>query len=267
MCSIKKLVKKGKNYQLTIDNKGQVTVFSVSEDLIVEYRLLQGKIIEENQFKIIKAAINRDSYYQKVLKYALFKPRTRKEIFEYLDKLQVEEYAYYLTKLEKMKLLDDDSYTKIFVHEAIFFKRIGPRKITEDLKIKGIKINLINESLTIYSESQLQENINFWLEKKVKSLQKTPFYKAQKSLIDFCMSKGFDYDDISPLIKNYQSESISRNDEFDLLIKEASYLKDKYQKKAPKQSLSQFLITKLLAKGYRYELIKKYLEGGQISDE
>ncbi len=267
MYNVKKLVKKGKNYQLTIENEDQETTFNVSEDLIVEYRLLQGKTIEENQFKIIKAAINRDSYYQKVLKFALFKPRTRKEIFAYLDKLQVEEYAYYLTKLEKMKLLDDDSYTKNFVHEAVFFKRSGPRKISEELRLKGIKIESINESLSIYNEIQLQDNINFWLEKKVKSLQGKPFYKAKKSLIDFCMGKGFDYEDISPLIGNFQSESSSKTDELKLLSKEASYLKEKYQKKAPKQSLNQFLITKLLAKGYRYELIKKYLEGGQMSDE
>ncbi|HQN74905.1 MAG TPA: RecX family transcriptional regulator [Bacillota bacterium] len=267
MYRVKNLVKKGKNYQLTIENNDQETTFNVSEDLLVEYRLLQGKVIEENQFKIIEKAINRDSYYQKVLKFALFKPRTKKEIFAYLDKLQVEEYGYYLTKLEKMKLLDDDSYTKNFVHEAVFFKRFGPRKIREELRLKGIKIELINESLTIYNEVQLQENINFWLEKKVKSLQNKPFYKTQKSLIDFCMGKGFEYEDISPLIGNFQSEAISKTNELNLLSKEASHLLDKYQKKDQKQSLNQFLITKLLAKGYRYDLIKKYLEGSQLSDE
>lgn len=128
MYNVKNLVKKGKNYQLTMENNDQETTFNVSEDLIVEYRLLQGKVIEDNQFKTIKAAINRDSYYQKVLKFALFKPRTRKEIFAYLDKLQVEEYGYYLTKLEKLKLLDDDSYTKNFVHEAIFFQAVRSKE-------------------------------------------------------------------------------------------------------------------------------------------
>jgi SOS response regulatory protein OraA/RecX len=73
------------------------------------------------------------------------------------------------------------------------------------------------------------------------------------------INKGFSYEDVSNYLKHNQQEIIDKSDESKAIIKDIEHLKVKYQKKEYNLSLQQFLINKLLAKGYQYSTIKKYL--------
>ena len=261
MFKVTNLVKKGKNYLITIKDEIKEYVFKVSEDLIIEYRLLVGKEFDQKEFNSLVNAINKDAYYQKVLNYALFKPRTKKEIFTYLDKLKIEDYGYYLNKLEKLKLIDDLLYAENYINDAFNFKRVGPRKITDDLKLKGIKNELININLNKFKNKTHLENLEFWLEKKLRTLNNKPFYQTQKMLMNFLINKGFDYEDVTSVVNQNQEKIKKEINEDEIIIKEIKYLTTKYHKKDLKVSLNQYLINKLLAKGYQYSIIKKHLEG------
>lgn len=261
MYKVINLAKKGKNYQISIKDDLKEFNFVVSEDLIIEYRLLVGKELDQKQYNSLINAINKDAYYQKVLKYALFKPRTKKEIFTYLDKLKIEDYGYYLNKLEKLKLIDDALYAENYITDAINLKKIGPRKITEDLRIKGIKSELIDNFLVKFKPENHQSNIVYWLDKKLKTLTNKPYYQTHKMLINFLVNKGFDYEDVTSIVNQYQSQIKNSINEDQIIVKEIKYLSSKYQKKDLKVSLNQYLINKLLAKGYQYSVIKKHLEG------
>jgi hypothetical protein len=80
MHKIEDLTKKGKLYLLTIGIDNDKATYKISEDLLVEFNLYKNKEFDENSYKKLILAINKDAYYQKVLHYALFKPRTKKEI-------------------------------------------------------------------------------------------------------------------------------------------------------------------------------------------
>ena len=255
------LSKKGKNYQVIIKRNDKEKTYLVSEDLVIEYRLVIGKEFDQKQMDKLLEEINRDAIYQKVLKYALYKPRTKKEIFVYLDKLKIEKFGYYITKLEKTKLLNDDLYAKNYIDDAINFKKIGPRKIYEDLRIKGIQEEKIVLYLESYNQATIIENIRYNLEKKVKSISNKTFLQAKKVLINFLLNKGFDYNDINHQINDSLDLIDKYIDENKIIKKEIAYLKEKYHKKEQKLPLKQYLIQKLLAKGYQYNIIKEYLEG------
>jgi len=267
MYKVTDLTKKGKNYLVKITQEKKVVEYKVSEDLVIEFRLLVGKEFDEKQMNKLNEAINKDAYYQKVLHYALFKPRTKKEIFTYLEKLKIEDFGYYLTKLDKLRLINDQLYAANYVSDAINFKRIGKKKILEDLKSKGIKLEDINFHLNQYSSALLEENIQYWLDKKLKITKNKPYYQIKKMIITFLLNKGFDYEDVNSVFSINKEIIANDVNEETLIIKEISYLKTKYLKKEQKLTLNQYLTNKLLAKGYQYSIIKKYLEGSLLGDE
>ena len=259
MIKVIELRKKGKNYLVTFKSDVFEKEYLVSEDLIIEFRLIIGKEFIEEQYKKIVNAINKDSIYQKLLKFALFKPRTKKEIFTYLDKKQVDDYGYYLTKLEKLKLLNDDLYAENYVSDGINFKRIGPKKIYEDLRTKGLSETLISKYLNNYPKEIYYQNMEYWFDKKLKASTNKPYLVLKKNLMTTLLTKGFAYEEVHAFIESKANTLIDEANEEDSLKKEIIKLKDQYQRKELKTSLNQYLIQKLLAKGYQYSSIKKYL--------
>ena len=267
MYKVKDLRKKGKNYLVEIIEFDKANEYLVSEDLLIEFRLIKEKEFSKEEMKKLVEAINKDQNYQKVLKYALYKQRTKKEIYRYLDKFQIEDTYYYINKLEKLKLINDDLYAETYIHESINFKKIGPIKIREDLKIKGINDELINKYLSAYNQELIIGNIKYWFDKKLKTLNNKPINKSKNLLMNYLVNKGFYYEDIKAFLAKNNDEISSKIDESKSIKKDIEFLKLKYSKKEQKQNLYQFLTTKLLAKGYQYQTIKQYLEGSLNENE
>ena len=116
---VKKVTKKGKKYLVEISNIEEELV--LSEDLIVEYRIIVGTIFDKKTFNKIKKSEKEVLYYNKVLHFIDFKPRTKKEVEEYLKKLEVplEQIGLIIKKLIKIAYIDDERYTKSYVLESI----------------------------------------------------------------------------------------------------------------------------------------------------
>ncbi|MCK5731709.1 MAG: RecX family transcriptional regulator, partial [Tenericutes bacterium] len=133
-----------RKYLIVISDSKKDEEFLVSEDLMVEYRLVKGKELDKKQYLKFKEASKRDEIYQKVLHYALYKQRCTYDIKQYLDKKEVyqERQKYYLEKLRKSRILDDKNYTYNYIHEAFEFKKSGPKKIIYDLSRKKISEEL-----------------------------------------------------------------------------------------------------------------------------
>lgn len=260
MYKVVEVKRKGKNYLIYIEDSSKVSdEYLVSEDLIIEYRLIKGKTFDLEFYNNLIQMINRDKYYQKVLKYSLFKPRTEKEIIDYLDRLSIDNKSFYLEKLKKIKIINDNLYTENYISDSINLKHIGPRKIYEDLKFKGISQELITEKIIVYNKKEMLENIEYWLDKKIKMSSNIPMMKLKNQLKSFLVNKGFNFDDISSIISKKEDDISSSVNEDKIIIKEIENLKTKYNKKGLKMSLNQFLTSKLLAKGYQYSTIKKFL--------
>ncbi len=266
MPKVTNLTKKGRLYLVEIENNQKVESFKVSEDLVISYRLISNKEFSNEIYNKLIIEIYRDNYYQKVLNFALYKPRTKAEIIRYLEKMNISEFAYYLNKLAALRLIDDDLYVENYLHESINYKKIGKHKILEDLKMKGINIEIIKEKLEQYSQQQANENCQYWFEKKVTSLNNKSFLQAKKNLLSFLVNKGFNYETAKQVIEENHSAIANEINEDAAIGKEINVLKQKYLRKNLKQSLNTYIISKLIAKGYQYNLIKKYLEGSDTDE-
>ena len=73
--------KNAKSYEITLDDQ---RTFIVSEDVLVKFRLLKGKEVDESLLAEIKKASAYDIGLQQALNYLSYQLRTEKEIVTYL---------------------------------------------------------------------------------------------------------------------------------------------------------------------------------------
>ena len=235
--------------------------YLLSEDLIVEYRLVKGKELEKKTYLVFKESYKRDVLYQKVLHYALYKQRCTSEITDYLTKHNIlkQDQIYYLNKLINASILDDSKYATNFIQEAFEFKKYGLKKIIYDLKQKRIDSTLYTKIIAEITNKQITENIDYLYQKKLKSTKNKSINRAVQDIKQFIIRKGYDYALVNKVIESKKSEIINSVSEDDALDKDYLIAKKKYSKKPEKEY--QNTISYLLRKGYTYNKIKERMGG------
>lgn len=245
-----------RRYLVVIKTPKKEEEFLVSEDLMVEFRLVKGKELEKEQFLVFKEAYKRDELYQKVLHYALYKQRCSYEIKTYLEKKSIpeESYDYYLNKLKKSGILDDKNYAENYVHEAFSYKLFGPEKIIYELSKKHLPKFIYQPSIDSISHKEIEENVYQLLQKKLKSIKKSSFKKAIQDIKQFIINKGYSYEVVNQSVDHHIDEIRQNISEDDSLEKDFQYAVKKYQKDKTKEYKN--ILAYLLRKGYSYNKIK-----------
>lgn len=263
MYQVKSLEKKKKHYYVQIEYEGKETSYKVSETLILDYRLVTGKILDDEQFKSFMNALNNDHYRQKLMYYCTYKPRTIYEARTYLSRFDMPEKAkaMLVQKLVDMKILNDEIYIEQYIQEFSQYRLIGPNKIIYDLKRKGIEDQAIRKYIGIYSDALMKENILKWFQKKLKTSKNKPLQKLKASLIAFIVNKGFDYELVHSMVNAHIDQMKLMNNEDDALQKDYDVYLRKYRKSNQSQTLKQYCLPKLMQKGYAYHKIMSLLEG------
>lgn len=138
--------------------------------------------------------------YNRTLRFLSFRPRSEKEVIDYLLKKETEkEYVNkILNKLKEYKFVDDLGFAKWWIEN----KKKGQRLLTFELKQKGIAKEIIEEAVSSLDIAKKEEVlINKLIEKKWRSAAKTP-EKAYERLMRYLMGKGFDYDDAKKAVRS-----------------------------------------------------------------
>jgi len=90
-----------------------------------------------------------DKYYLKALKYLNIRPRSEKEILDYLQKNKADKLVIQLVinKLKEQKFLNDEEFAKMWVRSRTEFKPKGKYVLQLELKQKGITQEIIESVL------------------------------------------------------------------------------------------------------------------------
>ncbi len=255
-----------RKYLIKIKTTKKEEEFIISEDLMVEFRLVKNKELEKETFLKFKEAFKRDELYQKVLHYALYKQRCTYDIEQYLDKKQIfnNNQEYYLDKLRKTGILDDQSYVQNYVNEAFNYKRYGPQKIMYDLSKKQIDKSLYQPELDKIKEKDQINNIEILFNKKLKSIKNKSIKVAIQNIKQYITNKGYHYALVNNVVDNLRYEIEKNLDEDQSLNKDYLIAKKKYSKDKTKEY--QNILAYLLRKGYTYNKIKKRMEANYEAD-
>lgn len=146
-----------------------------------------------------------ERYYNLVLRFLSYRPRSEREIQEYLKKKKVSEQTIskIIGKLQDFKFIDDLEFAKFWIEQRTRFKRKPLRVIEYELKQKGINRDLIEDIL-----SQLKDRKSLDLTSATKLAEKKlDFYrnldskKRNEKVANYLLRKGFSYEVVKKILR------------------------------------------------------------------
>lgn len=146
-----------------------------------------------------------DRYYNLSLRFLSYRPRSEKEIRDYLEKKKIDEkiIAQIMAKLIEYKFIDDTDFTKFWIEQRTKFKHKPIRVIEYELKQKGINKEIIDNVLANHDE---KKNTDLESAKKLAD-KKLDFYrnlepkKRREKVTNYLLRKGFNYETVKKVLE------------------------------------------------------------------
>lgn len=177
--------------------------FSISLELVYKENLKANEHIDIEKLKNLAGEDNYIRCKNSAIKIVERSYKSQKEMKEKLilkgyDERTIERTLQFL---KEYNLLNDENYAKMYVKDKV--KREGTRKIKYTLIKKGIDDNLIEEELSKVLSEDIKEVALELAVKKYNILKKREDdkYKLSQKLYRFLMTKGYDFDLISEVVK------------------------------------------------------------------
>lgn len=205
-----------KRFNIFLDG---VFAFGADEDLVVNQRLVVGKIFSQEDLKKFLYEAEVGKLMEKM--YGLFSVRMRseKEVRDYLKNLsfkrklkEKEELSDLIIdatveRLKQKEMLNDLQFAKLWVEGRRRSKQKGINALKSELYKKGIGKEIIDEVLNQESrimnqELSEEELAKLALEKKMRVWKNLPPQEFKKKAIPYLMRQGFDYSVIKEILGN-----------------------------------------------------------------
>ena len=196
-----KYEKKGNNtYKVYLENNQTITLY---EDVIIKNNLLYKKEISESLLETLDIDNSKEDIYNKCVKYISVRIRSIEEIKEYLLRKGISNDLIETTidKLIKNNLLNNEAFTKAFVHDKLNFTTMGPYKIEQELKKHKIDANIIYQCLNDIDDTIIDNKINKQIIKLMKTSKKKQ--NIRNKIYMNLLSLGYSNEMILRNINNY----------------------------------------------------------------
>ena len=197
-----KYEKKGNNnYQVYFDDGRKLLI---NEDVILKYKLLYKKEIDEDLLKNILTDNANYGIYNKCVKYIGVRIRSINEMKEYMQRMGAtdERINETIDKLLKNKLLDDDAFARAYVNDKIKFSTLGPYRIAAQLKTQHIDDAIIYKYIDEIDDGFLYDKIDKQINKLIKSNHKKNNLKIK--IYNNLINAGYDKSMVIEMINKYE---------------------------------------------------------------
>lgn len=161
---------------------------------------VEQELSEEEIEKIIKKAEFQKAY-DKIVRFASLRPRSEKEINDWLRKYKVHKSIHkeLFNRLKRLDMLDDRKFAQWWVDQRLSFRPRGKRALFAELRQKGIDRDLIKEVLdeTKVDEEKIAFNL---LKKRSYRWKNLGKLEAKRKMSEFLARKGFNWEIIKQAI-------------------------------------------------------------------
>ena len=165
--------------------------------LRVEQELTQEQIDEITK----KAEFHKT--FEKILNFAMVRPRSEKEYKDWMKRKKVSETIHdgLLKKLENFELLNDSKFAMWWVEQRNNFRPKPVRVLKLELRNKGLDKNIIDDVFenTQVDEAKIAKDL---LQKNQYKWNKYDTQIAKRKRIEYLGRKGFSWDVIKKAIEN-----------------------------------------------------------------
>ncbi len=159
---------------------------------------LEGRLRTEDRRMVLR---------QKSYRFAMYKPRTERQMHDHLLKLEAtpEEAIEVLEWLRELRVVDDRSYVERFVAAANERKPLSPADLRRKLKAKGVADDVIAEQITaVMDDATVQEAARRVAEKKLRTLRESDPDERRTKLVRFLQYRGYAWSVVRSVIDDLQ---------------------------------------------------------------
>jgi regulatory protein len=183
-------VKNPSRYSIFIDGK---YTLSMSDIALLDLGLKVGQQITAEELKEIEESSVLDKYYQKTLNLISLRPRSSKEIHDYLKRndCPTPKIEIILNKLTKNKYINDQAFAESWIRNRLLLKPSSLRKLKLELRQKGINNEMIEKAIV-----DLEADDTSTLIKLIDKKRKLTKYRDDNKLTQYLISQGFNYYDV-----------------------------------------------------------------------
>lgn len=251
-------------YKVTLDSGRH---FRVSEDVLVRRRLLKGTELSELDIAEIDQQTQLDYGYQQALNYLSYQLRSEKEIRDYLLKkeIQSDSLPVIIQRLKDLKLVDDLTFSESYIRTQARLSDKGPRVLSDKLRQKGIKSDVIETAMAEYPVTTQLEVAFATATKGLKKYQRQSFIEQQQKIKQMLMTKGFSNEIISEAMNQLDVEKDEESE-----IEKLKNLGDKLWRKNQRFDLSkrkQKVTQSLYQKGFNFDDIREFISEKELADD
>lgn len=189
--------------------------FGADEDLIVENRLVVGKVIDQSLLEKLLSEAEVGKLMERMYRLWNVRARSEKEVRDYFrvknkelkykGKEQISNLAVELVikKLKQKSLLNDEKFAKEWVEARRKSKQKGIKALKAELYQKGINKETIEEVLQEQSDISEEQLAKQALEKKMEKWQALPYLEKKKKVYQFLATRGFEYEIIMQIVEKF----------------------------------------------------------------
>ena len=197
--NLKQGVKNPERVNVFVDS---VFAFSLDVSQVVEFKLKVGLEVTEEQLAEFKSASEFGKLYQRALEWVLVRPRSEKELNEYLykkiyeKKLNKNYIDLIINKLKDKKYIDDMGFAEWYVENRFVKKGISRKRLRMELVKKGIASEIIEQVLDKRND-----------EEEIKKIiaKKRAKYDDEK-LIQYLVRQGFQFELVRSLVQTFETD-------------------------------------------------------------
>ncbi|MCH7729964.1 RecX family transcriptional regulator [Patescibacteria group bacterium] len=187
-----------KRVNVYLDNKFG---FGLDLESYMKLGLKVGQTVTETEIEGVVKKAEFQKTLDKLLRFATLRPRSEKEINDWLKKYKVHKSLNrdLFNRLKRLDLLDDKKFAQWWVEQRTSFRPRGKRVLSSELWNKGIAREIIDDVL---SELKIDEEkiARQLLEKKEYKWEKLPRLEVKKKMGEFLARKGFKWSIIKKTI-------------------------------------------------------------------
>ena len=189
--NLKEQVKNPDRVSVFVDGKYS---FSLTLSEVLTEKIKVGLELNGAKINDLKKISEEGKLKMRVLAWITMRPHSERELRDYLFRKKVDkDMAQSLIEWVQTKgFQDDESFARWFA-EGRLRKNKSWRAVQAELKAKGISLVTIQ---SIASELNSAKNDSEALQKLIDKLSTKPRYQDQKKLIQYLISKGFNYSEI-----------------------------------------------------------------------
>ena len=202
--SVEPQKKNPKRFNIFLDGE---FAFGADEDLVVNRRLVVGKIIEPEDLQKILFEAEVGKLMERIYRWFSIRQHSEKEVRDYFRVKGKEEISQLVRDsvievLKKKGLVNDLEFAKAWVEARRKSKQKGIKALKAELFQKGIDKEIIEEVVRQQATGSSEEELaRQALEKKMKFWKNLEPQVFKKKAFEFLMRKGFEYEVVREVIE------------------------------------------------------------------